>query len=233
MVPWSIPEALAVFLIFTLLALFGGEFRQLLEGLFALFSMEVSPFGLFVIFSLLQFGVFLAYMYGVVRGRYGMDFSVFTPRRYTLAQTLGYGLLSGLLVFVITMASIFFVLLVAPMEPEPQAITEFLGFASTNLDRLWVFVIIVFLAPISEELYFRGFLFHAIRNRLPFHLSVAVTSVIFGALHFDLFRFVSFFVAGVVLSHVYEKYQNLYIPMIAHGLWNGIMVIALFQTLGG
>ncbi len=231
-VPWSITEALFIFVIFMAIAFLASEIRFTIEYVLNIFSIELSIFGFFVFFSLIQFLIFILYIYYIVVIKYKCSLSVFNPVNYSFSELVKYGLLSSLLVFGATFFAALVMFFLFPESAEPQAIVDFLVFAESNKEMILVVIVTVFFAPVSEELFFRGFLYKALRNRLPVGLAIAISSVIFGAVHFDLYRFVPLFVAGVVLGHLYEKYKNLWIPIVAHGVWNGIMTMALFASMG-
>ena len=82
-------------------------------------------------------------------------------------------------------------------------------------------------APVTEELFFRGFLLPAIEKRAPFAngaFANGVTAVVFAAVHFSPKDFPALFVAGAVFgaaSLAARNAQNgLVAPIIAHATFN-------------
>ena len=82
-------------------------------------------------------------------------------------------------------------------------------------------------APVTEELFFRGFLLPAIEKRAPFAngaFANGVTALTFAALHFSPKDFPALFVAGAVFgaaSLAARNAQNgLVAPIIAHATFN-------------
>lgn len=231
-VPWGILESLAIFFIFLILSFIAPEMKIVTEKISEWFFLDLSLIEIFLIFSLIQFSVFIGYIFLILKGRYRENFKVFFGKKYFLGEIVKHGVTSSIILFLVTMAASIIMLFLFPTTGEVQDIINIFALAGTKKDMFLVFIAASVLAPISEELYFRGFLYKAFRNKYSQGIAIALTSTIFGALHFDLYRFVPFFIAGVILNHVYEKYDNILIPIIAHGTWNGIMVLTFFLTAG-
>lgn len=76
------------------------------------------------------------------------------------------------------------------------------------------------LAPVTEEILFRGLLFGWLRYKFGVIPAVLGSSILFAAWHFDLNGFVQYFALGLVLATVYSRTRNLWLSMMIHGLWN-------------
>jgi len=93
---------------------------------------------------------------------------------------------------------------------------------------------IAVIAPVVEEIVFRGFVFGGLRTKLGITLSVIVSSVIFSLAHsFSVGGSIlllgpSLFLAGVALALVYERSRSLVPGMVLHGSFNLIAVVAIF-----
>ncbi len=77
----------------------------------------------------------------------------------------------------------------------------------------------VVLAPVAEELLFRGLLFRYARGRLPRWGALLLPAAVWAALH-GLTAFGPLLALGVVLELAYERTGNLAVPMCAHALFN-------------
>lgn len=86
----------------------------------------------------------------------------------------------------------------------------------------------VILAPISEELIFRGVLFSTLRNNFSFAFSSIVSALIFSVLHEHYLSFLPIVVLAIIFSKVYEKTGNLIYPIFLHALYNGISLTMMF-----
>lgn len=74
----------------------------------------------------------------------------------------------------------------------------------------------VILAPISEELFFRGILFRFFRNFLSPKEATVAGSVIFAAMHWNVLQFLSLFVMGLFLQTAYNKTRTLRTCILMH-----------------
>lgn len=83
-------------------------------------------------------------------------------------------------------------------------------------------------APVSEEILFRGFLYQGLAAIVGKKYACLGASVLFGALHFDLYRFIFLTLAAVALNILREKSGSLYSSMIAHATWNALMLGLVF-----
>lgn len=91
-----------------------------------------------------------------------------------------------------------------------------------------IYFLSVFIAPLSEEIMFRGFIYQHLREKLGLISAIIVTSFLFGLLHFDLYRLGLLFLAGVVLNILREISGSLYASLIAHSVWNACMLSIVF-----
>ena len=76
----------------------------------------------------------------------------------------------------------------------------------------------VVIAPIAEELVFRGFLLNLWRHRWGLRWGVVLSSLAFGAAHFQYTIFAG--VTGVLLCLVYLRFGTLWQGTILHSLYN-------------
>src|SRR2546422_2885167 len=91
------------------------------------------------------------------------------------------------------------------------------------------------IAPVTEELLFRGILYPFIKQQGYPKLALWGTAVLFGVLHLNLMTFVPLTFLGLVLAWLYETTDDLLAPIFAHGLFNlanFFQVIFESQSLG-
>lgn len=91
---------------------------------------------------------------------------------------------------------------------------------------LWLAFIIV--APLTEEIFFRGFLFKGIKNsKIGPVGAIIITSLAWSALHtqYDAYGIVVIFLGGLLLGFARAKSNSIYPPVVMHVLQNAIATI--------
>jgi len=112
--------------------------------------------------------------------------------------------------------------------PHPQLIAEVLtqrrGPAPFFLDLASV----ALLAPIGEELFFRGVLFAGLSQRLPIWVAALVSGLTFGLAHGDLWNLPSLALIGIGLAYVYYRNGTLWSNITSHATVNGITLVLTY-----
>lgn len=103
---------------------------------------------------------------------------------------------------------------------EESANTEIYGL---YLSMFYEFILIVILAPIIEEIFFRGILLQRWAAKWGLHKSIWATSILFGILHFDVLGGILF---GIVMALLYLKTKSLLVPIFVHAV-NNLIAFAL------
>lgn len=88
-----------------------------------------------------------------------------------------------------------------------------------------------FVAPIAEEVVFRGLLYSWLRQYLGVAASLALNAAIFAFAHGIAVLVPALLVNGAILAFIYERSRSLWPSIIAHGMFNAIMVTALYGAL--
>jgi membrane protease YdiL (CAAX protease family) len=97
---------------------------------------------------------------------------------------------------------------------------------------VWSAALAVFVAPIAEEILFRGWLFGGLRRRFRAGWAMILSGAVFGVVHGSAVRFVGLSVMGVILAALYERRRTLVASMAAHFTINLIAVLSLLGTRG-
>lgn len=93
------------------------------------------------------------------------------------------------------------------------------------LVSLIIFGIVV--APMIEEIIFRGFLQSALKNSFRGRYAIVISASLFAAVHMDVFAFIQIFILGMLLGYLYEKTQTLMASIVVHVLHNSLTLVFL------
>jgi membrane protease YdiL (CAAX protease family) len=114
--------------------------------------------------------------------------------------------------------------LVVQTDTEQQVLQDISDQQDTAL-LIAMGLLVVVAAPISEELFFRGFLFGGLRGRMSFWPAALISGTIFGSIHLaggSIEVVPPLIVFGVLLAWLYERTGSLGPPMMMHALQNGL-----------
>ncbi len=106
-------------------------------------------------------------------------------------------------------------------------------------DIYMAFIGLVILAPVAEEILFRGYLLGKLRKYVPVWLAVLLTSALFAAVHGQWNVALDTFVLSIVLCVLRITTKSLWPSIMLHMLKNGFAFYLLFinpaflSTLGG
>jgi len=112
---------------------------------------------------------------------------------------------------------------------EMQEVTKFLAAEGPKLSRFYMLFMAVALAPIAEELFFRGFLLPTMARKWGLSRSILVTSILFAAVHPNLPALVPLFVVSIFLSVGYAYTNCIVVPIVMHMLFNSVNVLLLLS----
>ena len=106
---------------------------------------------------------------------------------------------------------------------------QVLGFESVEgIGILLVFISLVILPPLGEEVLFRGILYPGFRNKLNKVWAALITSALFGLAHMQWNVGVDTFVLSLVIIYALEKHKSLWVAIGLHGIKNFVAFAALF-----
>ena len=117
---------------------------------------------------------------------------------------------------------------------------DFFDFPEQDIDFLlvgpWLPALLLAVAvPIFEEVLFRGFLYARLRRSFKFWPAFLVSGLLFSLLHLrlelnpaqNIFVVANIFLLTFFITKTFEETQNLWMPIIFHGLHNGRVVLLL------
>lgn len=141
-------------------------------------------------------------------------------------QTLGMG--CGLLVVAYTIIIVHnMIMSLAGFIPQGEAIFQFFG----KLENPFAFIFVgIVLAPMIEEIFFRGFLFNGFRQRFGWNKAALLSSLFFSLAHMGLVTLIPTFILGYLLAYLFHKSNSLWPGVILHCLVNSFGICALYAV---
>jgi uncharacterized protein len=231
-VPWTPLDALGVFLVTVALGVAVSMWLQTLAaagvvrpGLVRGLAIPLTP-ALLGVVALLW-----------IRARYAGQ----AWRLRGIARTRAGDLLSGLGVGVaafalqIVLAATLQQVIDVPMEDVQEGLRE-----AAHDPQLLPFLLLgaVVLAPLAEELFFRGMLHQALRDRMGRGVAMWASAALFAVVHVNLgaplaanaVLFVTILMVGLLLAWNFERRRTIWAPIAAHAIFNGLVVAALLTA---
>jgi len=118
------------------------------------------------------------------------------------------------------------ILIALAIQPEQDDVTRELGYGENALGDAAIGFFIIVVAPITEELFFRGFMFAGMRRRLPFAAAAAIPAGLWGLFHFtgagSWGVVLQLAVFGIALSWLYERTGSIWPPIAVHAFNNAL-----------
>lgn len=113
----------------------------------------------------------------------------------------------------------------ANVIPMPDSIKDL--FETMFRPTIPAFLTAVIVAPILEEMIFRGIILEGfLRNYSPVK-SILLVSLLFGLAHLNIWQFIGAFIIGAFISWIYWKTRNLLLSIAVHMLNNLISYLAM------
>lgn len=156
----------------------------------------------------------------------GRPFSrLWGPTRTTGAM-VAIGLATGFVVAIVSFTLNAIVVLLAGVEDpvEQQLLQDALA---GGLPLALVALLAMVVAPLVEEVIFRGVLFRALADRINLPIGLVLSSAIFALIHIEVvlsqpFALVGLFTVGFLLALAYHLTGNLMVAVLGHAVFNAI-----------
>jgi uncharacterized protein len=134
----------------------------------------------------------------------------------------------GLLLFVYFFSIINnVVMLMLGVITQAETIFEVLD----QIDSLMIFAIAtMFIAPVFEEIFFRGFLFKGFRQKYGWKVALLISAAIFSLFHGQVATLIPTFLLGSLFAYLYQRTESIFPSMILHFLFNSVGTCGLLMT---
>lgn len=124
----------------------------------------------------------------------------------------------------------FFIYYFTNFKPSQHLFTKILANTSDPLTWLVLVFSACIIAPICEEIIFRGCLFPFFNVQMGKWPAVLLTSLVFGVIHMNVYQMMPIFVLAIVLQLLFIRYRNLYFPILFHSIFNGFSLLIVFAS---
>jgi glutamate-5-semialdehyde dehydrogenase len=111
--------------------------------------------------------------------------------------------------------------------PAPEWMVDvFTELQDPDLNPIFGPLMVIVVAPVTEELFFRGLLLHGLLRACRPRTAILVSTVLFALVHLNPWQFIIAFGFGLILGWVYYRTASLTLCMAGHALNNGISFFA-------
>ncbi|MBU3759344.1 MAG: CPBP family intramembrane metalloprotease [Candidatus Omnitrophica bacterium] len=93
---------------------------------------------------------------------------------------------------------------------------------------LYSVILATTVAPVLEEVFFRGFCYKIFKARLGQRAGMFLSAMLFGLVHGNPFAFLPIFILGLGLAYVYEKRGSMTAPVTLHLVHNSVFILFFF-----
>lgn len=225
---WTFPDVILLF--------FGGLLGSLVFiTVGAIFNGgEIEGVPLLLVSSVAQALTIIGILHYMSRTRgtasWDLDFGFRFEARDAFGLLYGAGLQLAVAFFV-TLPLIW---LLGLEDPPEQDVTAIAGEASSLIARIAIVLMVVVIAPLTEELVYRGVLLARLRRGLSARVSVAVAALVWSGIHLvdpDAAPFIpGLFVIGLVLGYQALRTNRIGLSIMTHA---GVNLLAAIAILAG
>lgn len=106
------------------------------------------------------------------------------------------------------------------IEVQAELRRLFAAIPDTVPNSVLLFVTIAVVAPLLEEILFRGLLQNALSKRLPVWAAIALSALIFGAMHMDFYAMPPLVLMGAIFGVIYHLTGSLRVTIVLHMINN-------------
>jgi membrane protease YdiL (CAAX protease family) len=219
-------QFIPILLIATALIMLGND-QEAIESLLS----DNLGLQLFATIFIASATVFLVYKYTVWRGNKPLKHMLMRPKAITWSQVGDVVMTYG--VYFMTLLFATLILSEASAVDVNQSQELGINTPETFITKLGVFMMLVVVPPIFEEIVFRGFLYNTLKQYGGQVVSAICVSVLFGLAHLEYdnlnwIAVVDTLIFSFFLIYISQKHKSLYSAMLLHAIKNGIAFYVLF-----
>jgi membrane protease YdiL (CAAX protease family) len=158
--------------------------------------------------------------------KYRLSWSHVGLRPFNAPRSLGLGCLFLLVAFSFNLIWSLFLSLFS-LRAQPDLLPLFGGGIGGLLLALFTGGLI---APIAEEVFFRGFVFAGLHRHLGLRRALVLNAILFALVHILPTSWPPIFVLGVLFALLYEQTGSIWPAVAVHGAINSLSFLALYAV---
>ncbi|HAU39731.1 MAG: hypothetical protein UV80_C0002G0227 [Candidatus Peregrinibacteria bacterium GW2011_GWF2_43_17] len=186
----------------------------------------------FAILYLLQIVVFALPLFAIVFIRKGFKWRFFGFETVGVKVAIKYILLGyfmyWIVMMVITNLMIEFDVQLPGFETQE---THMPLMGESQIEWIISALIIILVAPIFEEIFFRGFIFKTLIERSKTWIAFLISGAIFAGIHLEFGTFMPLFILGLILNWIFFKTKSIYPGILFHIINNAIALSLEYYLL--
>ncbi len=144
-------------------------------------------------------------------------------------------ILYGVVGYVATLPLLFLILALTSVVtglfkyvPKEQVVVELFMRENNPAFLLYTSAFAAIAGPIVEELFFRGFMYSAVKKHAGIFWATVITALLFALLHAHAVGFLPIMVLGILLAYLYERTGTLVSSVTVHIMHNFSMLLLVF-----
>lgn len=208
--------------------MFGRIIGLYIGTILILIGVAILPFDSFYLLLALQESLLVSLWYLMVD-------SDTKKKIYEFASfdALSKGVTAGTLIITVVIIIQSVIVLVFSKQPEDTSPFP----VSEDITSVLLLIVANFLfIAVAEELVFRGGIYEEFKKITSTNTAILVSSVLFGILHIpsltvsvsSVSAMVATTVGGAGFAVLYERTDNIVLPIIAHGTYNSLLVVLIY-----
>lgn len=228
---WSWKDAVRITIIFLFLNHIFSLFEHILMQFLKLPSTDKRTSIIFdTLFMDALILLFVAYFVAV---KYKQKISALGISFANAVKNIGiavFAYLAFLPVLAAILLSVIFVVNLLKYTPPAEPIYELIFKEQRPQFLILTSIMATFIGPVAEEVFFRGFLYPALKKSFNISIAIFITSVIFSLLHTNIVGFLPIVALGAFLAYLREKTGSLMPSICVHIMHNSILAGLMFLT---
>jgi hypothetical protein len=146
---------------------------------------------------------------------------------YSIGKTIWYSIVSLLFIFVMSFLYVYLMNSLFGIEAPSSKIDTLVS--SKSISSSILIIVVTIIAPFSEEIFFRGFLYSAFKKSWGVNAGLFLSSFLFALVHLEFYSFIPLMVIGWLLAYLFERTKSLITPIFLHGIYNLILILILLE----